>query len=123
MSDSVRLAIDHNCPCGRPYALISEIQGRQQEALTFATTDGPPRTVQPLVFHHVMDGVNTAGWQIRQRGDQLDVLLAQPHDLDTTTLAASIRAALAAQGVQPPRVAVRTVSSSRERHSARLRSS
>jgi phenylacetate-coenzyme A ligase PaaK-like adenylate-forming protein len=110
MSDSLRLAADHNCPCGRPYALISSIQGRQQEALTFATTDGQTRTVQPLVFHHVMDGVNAAGWQIRQRGDQLDVLLAQPHDLDTTTLAASIRAALAAQGVQPPRVELRTVS-------------
>ena len=51
------------------------------------------------------------GWQIRQRGDQLDVLLAQPRNLDSATLRASIRAALADQGLQPPRVEVRTVSS------------
>src|SRR5215217_8707001 len=36
MSDSLQLAPPgHGCPCGRPYALISGIQGRQQEALNF----------------------------------------------------------------------------------------
>jgi phenylacetate-CoA ligase len=47
MSDSLQLALEHSCPCGRPYVLISGIQGRQQDALTFPTADGHQRTVQP----------------------------------------------------------------------------
>jgi phenylacetate-CoA ligase len=109
MSDSLRLAAGHNCPCGRPYAVITGIQGREQEALTFATANGQRRTVQPLVFHHIMDRVTAAGWQVKQHGDELEVLLAQPRDLDTEALTAAIRSALVAQGVGPPHVRVREV--------------
>jgi hypothetical protein len=56
-----------------------------------------------------MDGVSAAGWQSTQRGDQLDVLVAQQRGLDPASLAANIRAALEAQEVQPPCVEVRTV--------------
>ena len=110
MGDSLQLAAgSHDCSCGRPYALISGIQGRQQEALAFAGADGHSRTVQPLVFHHAMDSVTSAGWQVKQHGDRLEVLVAQPHDLDQSALAAAIRSALAAQGVQPPLIEVREV--------------
>src|SRR5215203_6794980 len=110
MSDSLQLASgSHDCSCGRPYALISGIQGRQQEALTFAGADGQSRTVQPVVFHHVMDSVNAAGWQIRQDGNRLEVLVAEPRDLNADGLAAAIRSALTAQEIQPPEIAVREV--------------
>src|SRR5215217_717149 len=109
MSDSLQLAAGHDCPCVRPYALISGIQGRQQEALIFATPNGQSRTIQPLVFHHVMDRVSAAGWQIKQRGDELEVLVTQPHDLDRAALAAAIGSALAVQKVQPPHIKVREV--------------
>jgi phenylacetate-CoA ligase len=111
MSDSLQLAAGHNCPCGRPYAVITGIQGREQEALTFATANGQRRTVQPLVFHHIMDRVTAAGWQVTQHGDELEVLLAQPRDLDHGALAGAIHSALATQGVQPPRIKVREVAS------------
>jgi phenylacetate-coenzyme A ligase PaaK-like adenylate-forming protein len=100
---------DHHCPCGRPYALITRIQGREQESLTFPTADGPVRAVQPIVFHHIMDRVRAAGWQIQQTGAGLEVLLAQPHDIDPTMLAGDIRSALAAQGVLPPPVHINEV--------------
>jgi phenylacetate-coenzyme A ligase PaaK-like adenylate-forming protein len=109
MSDSLQLAAGHNCPCGRPYAVITGIQGREQEALTFATVNGQRRTVQPLVFHHIMDRVTAAGWQVKQHGDELEVLLAQPRDLDRDALAGAIHSALAGQGVQPPRIKLREV--------------
>ena len=59
MSDSLQLGGNHHCPCGRPYALITGIQGREQESLTFPTGDGQVRAVQPIVFHHIMDGVRS----------------------------------------------------------------
>lgn len=109
MSDSVQLAAEHDCPCGRPYALLSGIQGREQEALRFPTRDGAGRVVQPVVFQHVMDRVSTAGWQVIQHPDGLEVLLAQPHAVDRPALGASLQAALTAQGVVTPTVRIREV--------------
>jgi phenylacetate-CoA ligase len=96
----------------RPYALITGIQGREQEALAFPTASGQVRVVQPIVFHHVMDRVQAAGWQIQQTGAGLEVLLAQPQEVDPSMLAGDIRSALAAQGVIPPAVYVREVAAS-----------
>src|SRR5829696_5297565 len=109
MSDSLQLGGNHYCPCGRPYAVITGIQGREQESLTFPTAEGQLRVVQPIVFHHVMDEVQAAGWQIQQTGTGLEVLLAQPHEVDTSMLAGDIRSALAAQGVLPPPVHINQV--------------
>jgi phenylacetate-CoA ligase len=109
MSDSLQLGGNHYCPCGRPYAVITGIQGREQESLTFPTGDGQVRAVQPIVFHHIMDGVHAAGWQIQQTGAGLEVLLAQPHEVDRSMLAGDIRSALAAQGVLPPPVHINQV--------------
>jgi phenylacetate-coenzyme A ligase PaaK-like adenylate-forming protein len=110
MSDSLQLATaDKDCPCRRPYALLSGIQGREQEALSFQAADGQYRTVQPVIFHHVMDRVSAAGWQIRQHGSRLEVLVAQPRDLNADGLAVAIRSALTAQGIQPPAIAVQEV--------------
>ncbi len=109
MSDSLQLGGDHHCPCGRPYTQITGIQGREQEALTFPTADGQARAVQPIVFHHLMDRVRAAGWQIQQTSAGLKVLLAQPDEVDTSNLAGDIRSALAAQGVLPPPVHINEV--------------
>ena len=75
----------------------------------FPTAEGQLRVVQPIVFHHVMDRVRAAGWQIQQTGTGLEVLLAQPHEVDTSMLAGDIRSALAVQGVLPPPVQVNQV--------------
>jgi phenylacetate-CoA ligase len=109
MSDSLQVAGGHDYPCGRPYALITGIQGREQESLTFPTADGQFRAVQPIVFHHIMDRVRAAGWQLQQTGAGLEVLLAQPHEVDRSLLASDIRSALAAQGVMPPPVHINQV--------------
>jgi phenylacetate-coenzyme A ligase PaaK-like adenylate-forming protein len=109
MSDSLQVAARHDCPCGRPYTLITGIQGREQESLAFPTADGRVRPVQPIVFHHLMDDVQAAGWQIQQTGAGLEVLLAQPQMVDPSRLAGDIRSALAAHGVLPPPVHVSEV--------------
>lgn len=109
LTDSVQPAVDHGCPCGRPYALLAGVQGREQEALRFPTGEGSERVVQPVVFHHVMDQVSAGGWQIVQRPDGLEVLLAPPHPVDGSTLARRLQAALTARGVVAPSVQVREV--------------
>ena len=109
MCDSLQVGAGHDCPCGRPYALITGIQGREQESVAFATASGQVQVVQPIIFHHVMDEVRAAGWQIQQTGAGLEVLLAQPQEVDPSMLAEGIRSALAAQGVIPPAVHVREV--------------
>lgn len=45
MSDSLQVGGGHDCACGRPYALITGIQGREQESLTFPTASGQNRAV------------------------------------------------------------------------------
>jgi phenylacetate-CoA ligase len=109
MSDSLQVAARRDCPCGRPYTLITGIQGREQESLALPTASGRVRYVQPIVFHHVMDDVQAAGWQIQQTGAGLEVLLAQPKKVDPSSLAGDIRSALAAQGLVPPPVHVSEV--------------
>ena len=109
MSDSIQLAQDHGCPCGRPYALITGIQGREQEALDFPTPQGGVRSIQPIVFHHIMDAISTGGWQINQTIDGLDILLAQPHDIDRADLEASLKSVMEHQGVTPPSIQIREV--------------
>ncbi|GAA2877518.1 coenzyme F390 synthetase [Pseudonocardia halophobica] len=116
MSDSVSPAGQHDCPCGRPYALITGVQGREQEALTFPTAQGGLRAVHPIVFHHVMDPVHTAGWQINQLPDgELEVLLlpAGPvgpvDEVEKALVRRDLAEALTEQGVLPPPVRVRTL--------------
>jgi putative adenylate-forming enzyme len=111
MTDSIQVAAEHNCPCGRPFGLLAGVQGRAQEALQFATAGGGERTVQPVVVHHVMDRATSAGWQVVQRPDGLDVLLVRPRNVDPPSLAANLRSAIAAQGVVVPNVRVREVES------------
>jgi hypothetical protein len=89
--------------------VLAAIQGREQEALRFPDGGGTTRAVQPVVFHHVMDRVTAAGWQIVQHPDRLEVLLAQPRHLDRSALVTSLQDALATQGVTAPTVRIHEV--------------
>jgi phenylacetate-CoA ligase len=112
MSDSVRPASSPLCPCGRPFALIDGIQGRQEDVLRFPATFGGWTSVQPIVFHRVMDAVPAGGWQVAQGPEGLTVLLSGVHEgFADGILIASMKSELAAQGVVVPRIKVRRVPS------------
>jgi phenylacetate-coenzyme A ligase PaaK-like adenylate-forming protein len=112
MSDSVRPASSPHCPCGRPFALIDGIQGRQEDVLRFPATFGGWTSVQPIVFHRVMDAVPAGGWQVAQGPEGLTVLLSGVHEgFADGILIASMKSELAAQGVVVPRIKVRRVPS------------
>jgi phenylacetate-CoA ligase len=110
MSDSVRPATSPYCPCGRPFALIDGVQGRVEDVLRFPAMSGGQVTVQPALFHRVMDAVPAGGWQVVQGPERLTVLLigVQKGFVDDA-LADSLRWELAAQGAIVPSVKVRRV--------------
>jgi phenylacetate-CoA ligase len=110
MSDSVRPASTSHCPCGRPFALIDGIQGRQEDVLRFPATSGGQVSVQPIVFHRVMDTVPAGGWQVVQGPEGLTVLLSGVReDFADATLIDPLRRELEVQGVIVPPVKVERV--------------
>jgi phenylacetate-CoA ligase len=110
MSDSVRPAASHYCPCGHPFALIDGVRGRVEDVLRFPAASGGQVTVQPALFHHVMDAVPTGGWQVVQEPEGLTVLLSGVREgFVVDALADSLRRELAAQGAIVPSVEVKRV--------------
>jgi phenylacetate-coenzyme A ligase PaaK-like adenylate-forming protein len=109
LSDSVRLA-DRQCPCGRPFALIANIQGRMEEILRFPAVTGGEVAINPVIFDQVMDRVPAGEWQVVQETDGLNILLSgTPEGFSDERLADDLRRALAAEGVLVPPIRVRRV--------------
>jgi phenylacetate-coenzyme A ligase PaaK-like adenylate-forming protein len=111
LSDSVRLAVVP-CPSGRPFALIDDIQGREEDILSFPGVAGNMVNVHPLVFSRIMDTLPVSGWQVIQEVDGLRVLLSGVRDeFEDEMLADTLRQALREQGAIIPRVEVQRVAS------------
>src|SRR5215217_6761075 len=111
MSDSVRPASSPHCTCRRPFTLIDGIQGRAEDVLRFPTASGGRVSVQPIVFHRVMDAVPVGGWQVAQGPEGLTVLLSGVREgFADAALIESLRQELKAQGAIVPPVEVRRVS-------------
>src|SRR3954451_3061882 len=109
MTDRVRLATQP-CSCGLPFRLLEGIEGRTDDVLNLPAVAGGTVQVHPVVFRQVLDLVDTAGWQVRQRPDRLEVLLASPATaVDPTQTERAIRAALTLAGVASTSVDVNVV--------------
>jgi phenylacetate-coenzyme A ligase PaaK-like adenylate-forming protein len=107
ISDSVQIAEKQGCPCGRPFTLISGIQGRMEDILHFPAEAGGEAAIDPTVFDQVMDRVPAGEWQVVQEADGLDILLSgAPKDFSDETLAQDLRVALAAHNARVPAVRV-----------------
>ena len=113
MTDRVQLST-RRCPCGRPFRLIEQIEGRTDDVLTLpAASGGGTVRVHPVVFHQVLDLVDAAGWQVRQEDGGLRVLIAAPGKaFDAANIETALGAALSAAGAIPPRVGAQVVESS-----------
>lgn len=108
MSDTVRLD-GRGCPCGRPFRVLAEIEGRVEDVLQLPGETGSV-TVHPIVFHHALDHAALAGWQIIQEPTRLRVLLAGLTPGNSLEEArGAVGAALAEAGVVQTDVDVRVV--------------
>lgn len=109
VSDRVRLAPEP-CPCGRPFAVIDSIEGRQEQVLSFPALDGGQREVNPIVFYRVLDLIPCTGWQVVQEPDHLRVLLSGvAEDVSDVALIGALTQELAQQDISVPAIVVQRV--------------
>jgi phenylacetate-CoA ligase len=112
ISDMLRVAAGE-CPCGRPFRFLAEIQGRQEDVLHFRAAGSSERMipVHPNVFHRLLETVPAGGWQVIQEDGALTVHLAGLRDRALCEeVAKSTRELLQAEGVSVPTVRVLAVS-------------
>ena len=109
LGDSLRLSSDQ-CPCGRVFTLIEDIQGRVEEILSFPGVAGGSVNVHPIVFHDIMDTLPVSGWQVVQDTNGLHLLVSGLRGvLDEEGLADTVRQALIKQGAVVPNVEIQRV--------------
>lgn len=109
MSDCVALG-GRGCPCGRVFRAVEAIEGRSEDVLAMASSEGVT-PIHPNVFHDVLDTLAVAAWQVRQdSASALTLLVAAPAGSQRPEeLAARVSAAVQAAGGSRPTVAVRMV--------------
>lgn len=99
MSDQIALGA-RGCPCGRSFAPLTTLEGRQEDVLELPTATGGRTRVHPNLFHRLLDDVSVAGWQVTQRSDRLQVHLAGlPRGHTPESVHAAVAAALTEAGV------------------------
>ena len=87
-----RVAVDgRGCPCGRSFARLSAVEGREEDVLMLPGDDGEVR-VHPNLFHHVLDDATIGGWQVIEEATGIRVLLV---GLAPAVTADGVRAAVA----------------------------
>lgn len=102
LTDSIRLA-PGRCACGLPFALLESVEGRSEDTITLAGTQGLVR-VHPNVFHAALETAAPNGWQVEQQPDRLLIRLVEQGD--TTRARAQVLRALAELAVVVPVVDV-----------------
>jgi putative adenylate-forming enzyme len=85
LSDSVAISPDP-CPCGRPFAILKDVEGRQEDLLWLPDSHGHPVTIHPNLFHGVMEGLPVKQWQIVQEPGRLRVLIQTESDVQVASI-------------------------------------
>jgi putative adenylate-forming enzyme len=102
------------CPCGRPYAVLSALDGRSDDVLRLPTTNGGCVAVHPLALRSAMATVaDLAQYRILHKGAKLTVSATLRADARPQPAVAAITdrltAKLAALGVEGMQLDVRLV--------------
>jgi putative adenylate-forming enzyme len=98
------------CPDGLPFGLLESIEGRTDDILVLPAADGGTIRVHPIVFHQVLDLLDTPAWQVRQHGADITVLLTAPGPaVDIAAIERAVSDALAAAGAKPHTLALSIV--------------
>jgi putative adenylate-forming enzyme len=101
LTDRVTLTTE-TCPDGLPFSLLESIEGRTDDLIVLPATAGGTIRVHPIVFHQVLDLLDTPAWQVRQHEADITVLLAAPGPaVDIAATERAVRDALALAGAQP----------------------
>ncbi|MGH2510152.1 MAG: phenylacetate--CoA ligase family protein, partial [Ktedonobacteraceae bacterium] len=104
LTDCVGFSTSDSCPCGRPFTLVDDPQGRTLgNELYFPSSSGAEVALHPVAFESVMDLFPISGWQVVQELDGLHMLVsgAEAERIDETLLR-SMRQALEEHDVIVP---------------------
>ncbi|HXJ36077.1 MAG TPA: hypothetical protein VMS22_18755 [Candidatus Eisenbacteria bacterium] len=117
LSDEVTV-LGGPCPCGSGLLRIDDIQGRLDDCFTYR--GGP--TVHPFTFRSPLGrDRHVVEYQVRQTARGADVLVVAQAAVDTERLAATLRSALAEQGLVDAEVTVTRVEALERQVTGKLR--
>lgn len=107
LSDHVKLAKDP-CPCGRPFQLIEEIQGREEQVIYLPGKSGGEVRIEPDLFFDSMVLLPIDGWQVVQERDAaIAILILRPHrEFNEGAFLGKMKAELEKQGAKTPALRV-----------------
>ncbi len=109
LSDSVRMAT-MPCSCGCAFALIDNVQGREEEVLRFPGRTGGTVSVHPMVFYRILDATPASSWQVVKNGSKLRLRLSgDARKTQEQTIVKQVQAALEHQNVVSPDIEVEWV--------------
>ncbi len=95
------------CECGRPFRVIDQIEGRQEDVLHFGAV-----AIHPNLFERALDAVPAQGWQVIQEIDELRIcLLRVRQDYPLEHLEETIRQLLRGTGAEAPPIRMMRVDS------------
>jgi putative adenylate-forming enzyme len=110
LSDLVRPSVHEHCACGRPFALLENIEGRAIEVLYFPATSGKQEQVSPYVLHTLFDPLPLTGWQVVQEPDGLHIFLTGVSpEFSDDELRDLVRETLIKRGLLVPAIRIRRV--------------
>lgn len=79
VSDHLKLSPEP-CPCGRPFQLIKEIQGREEQVIYLPGESGEKVRIEPDIFFDSMVLLPIDGWQVvQEKEDAITFLILGPH--------------------------------------------
>lgn len=79
ISDHLRMSATP-CPCGRPFPLIQDVQGREEQVIVLPGKEGGAVRIEPDLFFDAMVLLPVDGWQVvQEREDAITFLILRPH--------------------------------------------
>lgn len=68
------------CACGRPFRLIEEVQGREEQVIYLESDSGEQVRIEPDIFFDNMVLLPIDGWQVvQEKEDEITFLILGPH--------------------------------------------
>jgi phenylacetate-CoA ligase len=110
LSDLVRI-VEQPCPCGRPYRVVTAVEGREEDVLDFAGVNGQRISVHPNRFHDALEQAAVTAWQIEQNPSGLVVRVVGADPAAAEAVEGEIRSLLTDIGIEAPPIEVRSVES------------